>query len=56
MLEVEGLTKYFPYGTIRKQYVRAVDGVSFKIKKGETLDSLGRVGAEKRRLTDRFCD
>ncbi|MGP8330081.1 MAG: ABC transporter ATP-binding protein [Methanosarcinaceae archaeon] len=47
MLEVEGLTKYFPYGIIRKQYAKAVDGVSFKIKKGETLGLVGESGCGK---------
>ncbi|MGP8320259.1 MAG: ABC transporter ATP-binding protein [Methanosarcinaceae archaeon] len=47
MLEVEGLTKYFPYGMIRKQYAKAVDGVSFKIKKGETLGLVGESGCGK---------
>ncbi|HJH31765.1 MAG TPA: ABC transporter ATP-binding protein [Methanosarcinaceae archaeon] len=47
MLEVEGLTKYYPSGVIRKQYAKAVDGVSFKIGKGKTLGLVGESGCGK---------
>ena len=51
LLEVEGLKKYFPIrkGILRKVVgqVRAVDGVNFYIKKGETLSLVGESGCGK---------
>ncbi|MFW6117635.1 MAG: hypothetical protein ACOC6G_03530 [Thermoproteota archaeon] len=41
ILEVEGLTKIFD------NRVRAVDGISFKVKKGEILGLLGPNGAAR---------
>ena len=50
ILEVKDLCKYFPakkglFG--RKSYVKAVDRVSFSIKRGETLGLVGESGCGK---------
>ncbi|MGE5619227.1 MAG: ABC transporter ATP-binding protein [Sphingomonadaceae bacterium] len=51
LLEVRGLRKFFPIrrGVLRKVvgHVRAVDDVSFHIKKGETLSLVGESGCGK---------
>lgn len=45
ILEVNDLTKHFKSGA--KQVVHAVDGVSFKLKKGKTLGLVGESGCGK---------
>lgn len=45
LLAVSGLTKHFPIA--RKTVVRAVDGVDFEVRKGETLGVVGESGCGK---------
>ncbi|MET3696948.1 peptide/nickel transport system ATP-binding protein [Bacillus oleivorans] len=51
LLKVEGLKKYFPTSSSlfgkTKQFLKAVDGVDFYVKKGETLGIVGESGCGK---------
>lgn len=47
LIEVHDLKKHYSSGLINKQYTRAVDGVSFHIKRGETLGLVGESGCGK---------
>lgn len=53
ILDVKNLCKYFPVNKgifSKKSYVKAVDDVSFQIKKGETLGLVGESGCGKTTL------
>ena len=47
MIEVENLKRYFSTGILRKRHTKAVNGVSFHIKKGEALGLVGESGCGK---------
>lgn len=50
MIEVEDLTKHFFSGTLGKQRIESVNGVSFHIHRGETLGLVGESGCGKTTL------
>ena len=52
LLEVKNLKKYFPVrtGILKKTNLKAVDDVSFFIRKGETLGIVGESGCGKTTL------
>lgn len=52
LLEIEHLKKYFPIrlGSFRRGVIKAVDDVSFSIKRGETLGLVGESGCGKTTL------
>lgn len=54
LFEVKGLSKFYPIGkgtfNRSKAYIRAVDDVSFSIKKGETFGLVGESGSGKSTL------
>lgn len=51
LLSVRGLRAHFPRSQISSQIVRAVDGVSFDLARGETLGLVGESGCGKTTLS-----
>ena len=47
ILEVQNLKTYFPVKNSRTQFVKAVDGVSFQVRQGETVGLVGESGCGK---------
>ncbi|MCR4722964.1 MAG: ATP-binding cassette domain-containing protein [Eubacteriales bacterium] len=47
MIRVEGLTKVYTSGLIKKTYNKAVDSISFEVESGQTLGLIGESGCGK---------
>lgn len=47
VLEVTDLKKYFPVRGEKEKFVKAIDGINFKLKAGETLGLVGESGSGK---------
>ena len=58
LLKIEDLKLYYPVAGIRfgtKEYVKAVDGVSFEIREGEVFGIVGESGCGKSTLGRAVC-
>ena len=57
LVEVQDLKQYFPVktGFMKNTYLKAVDGVSFAIRPGETLGLVGESGCGKTTWDEPCC-